>query len=146
MGPLLVNRTPTKNVANLVYVAYVGQHDKHMLFKYGKTHNICNRIKDHKKHFDTFDLEFLEYTDNKDVVERLLRKDLQHMGIHRSLVINNKKQTELFCLQDKRKLVDIRIRLKEIVRDNPTLLQQTLCSYIEYQNTYISYLEGMLES
>jgi len=144
MGPLLVNKTPAKNVANLVYVAYVGQHNKHMLFKYGKTHNICNRIQDHKKCFDTFDLEFVEYTDNKDIVEKLFRQDLQHMGVHRSVVINNKKQTELFCLQDKNKLIDIRLRLKEIIRNNPTLLQQTLYSYIEYQESYIRYLEGML--
>ena len=132
MGPLLVGQTPTKTLANVIYVAYVGRKNNHMLYKYGKSHNLFNRVQHHKRFFDIFQLKIVEYTDNKDIVEKYFRNELKHMGLHTSQIIKNKNQTELFFLKNETQLVKIHESLQHIIQTNPTLLESELRSRIEY--------------
>jgi hypothetical protein len=83
---------------NVVYLAYVGRYNDLDIFKYGKSSNVYQReMTSHRKHFDTFEMYNIYLTNHKDHVETQLEKELKLRNMHLELVINNKKQTELFC-------------------------------------------------
>ncbi len=82
---------------NVFYMAYVGTINGENIYKYGISSRIFGRdYKEHRRTFNIFTLFYLEETDNNIVIESLFEKELHIRKIHRSLTINNKKQTELY--------------------------------------------------
>ena len=85
------------NNKNVVYIADVGKYNNEHIYKYGISGKIFEReYNAHRKNFENFDMRVIKITDNKDVIEDLFEKELMIRNLHRSLVINDKKQTELF--------------------------------------------------
>lgn len=106
---------------NVIYCAYVGTYNNEPLYKYGKSAKLFEReYKAHRNNFDTFQMQFVKITDNKDVVEDMFEKELQIRDIHRSFVINSKKQTELFTVNDLYDIDYVHDLLVRIIRDNPS--------------------------
>lgn len=95
-----ITRTPELyrfHNSNVVYLAYVGRYNNHDTFKYGISSNIYNRVlNQHKKQFQHFELYWVKQTYNMTFAESLFEQELKLKNIHTELVINNKKQTELF--------------------------------------------------
>lgn len=82
---------------NVVYLAYVGKYHNQDIYKYGISSNIHNRVYlQHMKQFEHFELRWVKQSFNNSQAESLFEKELKVKGIHTELVINNKKQTELF--------------------------------------------------
>jgi hypothetical protein len=106
---------------NVIYVAYVGLINEEHVYKYGKSAKLFQReFTAHRHNFDMFDMKHVYITDNKDVVEEIFEKELLIRNIHRTHVINSKKQTELFATNDEYTLEYIHKLLKRIIRDNPS--------------------------
>ena len=106
---------------NVVYIAYVGRHKNEELFKYGKSYKLFRReYMAHRKSFDQFDMVVVKLTDNKDIVEDMFEKELMIRDLHRSLVINKKRQTELFTISDQYSFDYIHKLLCRIIRNNPS--------------------------
>ena len=86
---------------NVVYLAYVGKYEDKDTYKYGVTSNIYQRVLcQHVKQFDTFDLCWVKPTYNTLQAEDLFEKELKFHGLHKSIPIKNKRQTELFQTTD----------------------------------------------
>ncbi len=106
---------------NVIYLAYIGMIDGEEMYKYGKTYKLYEReYKAHRKNFDTFEMQYVKITDNKDVVEDILEKELQIRKIHRKAHIKNMNQTELFATTDEYDFQYVKKLLNRIVRDNPS--------------------------
>lgn len=102
---------------NVVYIAYVGQYNSKHVFKYGKSTNIYQREATHKKTFEYFDLMYIHETDMKDQVEQIFEKELMSQDLHTSMVICDKKQTELFQLETKEHVEEVNALLTKIVEE-----------------------------
>jgi len=106
---------------NVIYVAYVGNINNEDVFKYGKSAKLFEReYNAHRRNFDTFEMRCVKITDNKDVIEDLLEKELQIRDMHRTLTIKSKKQTELFATTEDYSLEYVCKLLKRLIRDNPS--------------------------
>ena len=106
---------------NVIYIAYVGKYNKEQIFKYGKSAKVFKReYFNHRKTFDTFEMVSIKITDNKDVVEELFENELLVRNIHRKLVINSTRQTELFAIDNQYSFEYIQKLLHRIIKDNPS--------------------------
>ena len=106
---------------NVIYVAYVGKYNNEQIFKYGIISKIFKReYLCHRKNFERFEMVSIKITDNKDVIEELFQKELLMRDLHRNLFINNKRQTELFTINDQYSYDYIQRLLMRIIRDNPS--------------------------
>jgi hypothetical protein len=106
---------------NVVYIAYVGVYNKEEIFKYGISSKIFKReYLQHRNNFTKFNMVTIKITDNKDIVEELFEKELLMRNLHRKLTINNKKQTELFTVNEDYSYEYIHRLLSRIIRDNPS--------------------------
>lgn len=118
---------------NVVYLAYVGKYNDKDIYKYGISSNIHNRVYlQHMKQFEQFDLRWVKKSYNNSQAESLFEKELKIKGIHTELVINNKKQTELFYVSPDLTFENIRKLYskvtdyadKDILEEISTLKQQ----------------------
>lgn len=83
--------------SNVLYMAYVGKYNNRPTYKYGITKDIYTReMKAHRKNFEMFDMRYIYKTNHNAQLEELLEKELKIRGVHCSMKINNKQQTELF--------------------------------------------------
>ena len=86
---------------NVIYIAYIGKYNNTDTYKYGKSYDLYQRVcKSHRNTFETFDLKHVYQTNYKDHVETRLEQGLKLINIHEDLVINKKRQTELFQPND----------------------------------------------
>lgn len=86
---------------NVVYLAYVGKHNNKDIFKYGVSCNIYQReYTQHRKQFTDFQMCWIKRTCNMARAEDLFEKELKIRDLHRTMVIKNKRQTELFSPSD----------------------------------------------
>ena len=103
---------------NVIYLAYVGQVNKRDIYKYGKSSDVFNReYLAHRKTFKTFEMVNIFQTNYKDHVETLLEKELKVRNLHQELIINRKRQTELFMTTDIYPLTYVETMLKGIIDD-----------------------------
>lgn len=106
---------------NVIYVAYVGQIKDEHIYKYGKSCKLYEReYNAHRRNFDTFEMKLVKITDNKDIVEDIFAKELQIRNMKRSLVINDKRQTELFAVNEDYDFNYVCKVLGRIIRNNPS--------------------------
>lgn len=109
------------NNKNVVYIAYVGEINKEHIYKYGISGKIFEReFNAHRKNFDQFEMKTIKITDNKDIVEDIFEKEMLIRNIHRSLIINSKRQTELFTINKYYSFDYILRLLNRIIKDNPS--------------------------
>lgn len=98
---MLRNKLSNSLSKNVIYIAYVGKYNNNDTYKYGKSYDLYQRVcKSHRNTFDIFDLKHVYQTNYKDHVETKLEQGLKLINIHEELVINQKKQTELFQTND----------------------------------------------
>jgi hypothetical protein len=106
---------------NVIYCAFVGVHNNEPLYKYGKSTKLFEReYKAHRHNFPVFQMQFVKLTDNKDIVEDILERELQIRDIHRSATINAKRQTELFTVNETYDIEYVHDLLVRIIKDNPS--------------------------
>lgn len=87
---------------NVIYIAYVGKYNGKYTFKYGKSTDVFQReMSSHRKNFEIFDMLYVHKTEMKDQVETMFEKELLIRNLHTTMVINNKRQIELFQLRKK---------------------------------------------
>jgi len=109
------------NNKNVIYVARVGIINNEEIYKYGISGKVFEReFNVHRKNFDNFEMKLIKITDNKEVVEDIFEKELLIRNLHRKIKINNKKQTELFTLNNNYTFNYINKLLNRIIEDNPT--------------------------
>lgn len=113
---------------NVVYIAYVGKHGKNDTFKYGKSSDIYQReYTAHRKAFPIFDMIHIYPTNFNDYVETSFEKELKIRKIHTELVVNHKRQTELFQPNEDYPLESIDEMMKKIIKQHEmedTMLQK----------------------
>lgn len=104
---------------NVVYLAFVGKFNNTETFKYGKSTNYYVReMTAHRKTFGpTFETRAIYETNYKDQVEVLLEKELKVRDLHRDMVFNGKKQTELFVTTPTYKFDFVDQLIKDIIYD-----------------------------
>lgn len=106
---------------NVIYIAYVGEYKNEPIYKYGKSTKLFEReFRAHRKNFEQFEMRHVHITDNKDVIEEMFEKELLIRNIHRTLVINDKKQTELFTTTEDYSLEYLIRLLKTMIKKNPS--------------------------
>jgi len=109
------------NNKNVIYIADVGRYKDEHIYKYGISGKIFEReYNAHRKNFDHFDMKVIKITDNKDVIEELFEKELMIRNIHRTLTINNKKQTELFTVNENYSFDYLNKLLCRLIKNNPS--------------------------
>jgi len=104
---------------NVIYLAYVGMHNQLDTYKYGKSANVYQReMTAHRKNFGKdFDMRGIYETNYKDQVELLLAKELKVRDLHKSMTINDHKQTELFITTPIYTFEYVESLLKDIIYD-----------------------------
>lgn len=109
------------NNKNVIYIAYVGEINDEHIYKYGISGKVFEReFNSHRKHFNLFEMKTVKITDNKDIIEDIFEKEMLIRNIHRSIVINSKKQTELFTVNKSYSFNYIIKLLNRIINDNPS--------------------------
>lgn len=109
------------NNKNVVYIADVGKYKNEHIYKYGISGKIFEReYNAHRKNFDNFDMKVIKITDNKDIIEDLFEKELMIRNLHRSIIINNKKQTELFTINENYSFDYLNKLLCRLIKNNPS--------------------------
>jgi hypothetical protein len=109
------------NNRNVIYISNVGNYKKEEIFKYGISGKIFEReYNAHRKNFDHFDMKIIKITDNKDIIEDLFEKELKIRDLHRTIVINGKKQTELFTINENYSFEYLEKLLNRLIEDNPS--------------------------
>lgn len=109
------------NNKNVVYIADVGKYNGEHIYKYGISGKVFEReYNAHRKNFEHFDMKIIKITDNKDIIEELFEKELLIRNMHRSLVINNKKQTELFTINENYSFIYFQKLLNRLIKNNPS--------------------------
>lgn len=132
---------------NVIYLAYVGIVNGEEMYKYGKTSKLYDReYKAHRKNFDIFEMQYVKITDNKDVVEDLLEKELQMRKIHRKATIKTMNQTELFTTTEDYTFQYIKKMLNRIARDNPSHQVMLLKRKLEKLQSQYDSLQNEIES
>jgi hypothetical protein len=123
---------------NVIYVAYVGLYKKQEIYKYGKSVSVYDReYLKHRKAFTEFEMRHIKITDNKDIIEDLFEKELKIRNLHRSIVINNKKQTELFTINNDYDYDYIIKLLNRLIRTNPSYEVKKLQDKLKIANNKI---------
>ncbi len=106
---------------NVVYLAYIGRYNNEDIYKYGKSVKLFQReYKAHIKTFEIFEMQHVYITDNKDIIEEIFKKELLIRNLNRTMLIQKKKQTELFATSDDYNLDYINRLIKRIIKDNPS--------------------------
>lgn len=127
------------NNKNVMYIAYVGEINNEHIYKYGISGKVYEReYNSHRQNFDLFEMKIIKITDNKDVIEDIFEKEMLIRNIHRSIIINSKKQTELFTVNELYTFSYISKLFNRIIIDNPSF------ETIKYINK-IKKLENQLE-
>lgn len=109
------------NNKNVIYIADVGKYNDEPIYKYGISGKIFEREYNvHRKNFEHFDMKVIKITDNKDVIEDLFEKELMIRNLHRTIVINDKKQTELFTINEQYSFDYLHKLLYRIIKNNPS--------------------------
>lgn len=109
------------NNKNVIYIADVGKYNGEQIYKYGISGKIFEReYNAHRKNFDHFDMKIIKVTDNKDIIEDLFEKELMIRNLHKSIVINNKKQTELFTINENYSFDYLNKLLCRLIKNNPS--------------------------
>ena len=104
----------------VVYIAFVGKYEGIYVFKYGISRDMFRReYKEHRKQFTKFDVVFIEECQNCEVVEDLFEKDMKLRNLHREIVINKKKQTELFAVTTQYTYEHAIQYVQQLIKDNP---------------------------
>ena len=83
------------------------------LIKFGRTNNLNRRIKEHKKTFINFRLAQVFKVTNNIEIENIIKDHEILKKLRRSLLINDKNNTELLVLNN-----EIDIIMKQIIQDN----------------------------
>lgn len=126
---------------NVMYVAFVGRYKTTDLYKYGKSVNVYEReYTKHRKAFDMFDMQYIKGTDNKDIVENLFKKELKIRDLHRTMIINNKKQTELFTVTEDYDYNYIINLLNRLIKNNPSYEVKKLTDKLKLTNQRLKIL------
>lgn len=116
---------------NVIYIGYLGLVRNEHLFKFGESSDIFTRLVQHEDFFKTyngFELMSVKETDNYKYVENKFKAYLKFCHLNRKWVINGKAQTELFTLTVAHSLKQIKIILKQIIKQCP------LPSIAKYEN------------
>lgn len=110
---------------NVLYVAYIGKYNNQEYYKYGISTNIYQReYEQHRKTFETFEMQFIKKTYNMHQVEDMLEKELKIRNLHATLTFKKrgakattapKRQTELFVTNNVYDLKYIRRLINRIV-------------------------------
>jgi hypothetical protein len=128
---------------NVLYVAYVGMHKNQELYKYGKSVSIYEReYLKHRKSFNVFEMRYIKITDNKDIIEKLFEKELKIRNLHTSLLIKNKKQTELFSLSTDYTYKYMIRMLNRLIKNNPSHEVKELQDKLKIANDIIKNYES----
>jgi hypothetical protein len=85
------------------------------LVKFGRTNNIKERIKEHKKVYSNFKLEQVFKVVNHIEIENLIKNDNVLKDRRRTIEIDGKKYTELLCYD---KVDDIEENVKRVITEN----------------------------
>lgn len=122
----------------VLYIGFIGKYNNELLYKYGISNRILKRIqKEHVKTFDTFNLKFIIESDNYKMVENLFEAELIQKGIHRTIILNENKYTELFTVTKHYSLYHIKEILTNIVDKNQLPKQmESNNELIKLQNEY----------
>lgn len=142
------NGTHKYDQKNVVYIGYIGVYQNKHVFKYGKSSNIYQREATHKKTFEHFELVYVHVTDMKDQVEQVFEKELMSQDLHTTLVIAEKKQTELFHLDSKDEIEKINELLCTIIEDSDRTRSDSLklqLASISLRKLEIKYQTKLLE-
>ncbi len=118
----------TKNISdfhdkNVIYIACIGEHNNELLFKYGISSRIF--IRDYTEHrkvfkvFKVFDVIYIKETDNNAKIETYFEENLKSKNIHRTLLLNKKKHTELFTVTSFYNIDKIFNILNDTIATNP---------------------------
>lgn len=121
---------------NVVYIAYVGKYNGKYTFKYGKSTDVFQReMGSHRKNFELFDMMYIHRTDMKDQVETIFEKELIVRNLHKTLVINNKRQVELFQLRRKSDVHKINDILVQVIAhcDSKTEQEDAMASALKLE-------------
>ena len=130
---------------NVVYIAYVGYHNRKHVYKYGKSSSVYEReYLKHRKAFDTFEMQYIRVTDNKDIVENLFERELRIRKLHMELTINNKKQTELFCVNKDYDIEFITNMLDRLIRKNPSYEVKRLQERLKTANSKLKFFYSLI--
>lgn len=87
---------------NVIYLAYIGEHDGDDIMKFGVSSNFPKRdFEQHRKNYDTFKVVYIKVCNKNNLVESKLKKDLKGMNMLRKLSINKNNNTELIALNEK---------------------------------------------
>lgn len=126
---------------NVVYIAYIGVYERKHTFKFGKSTNIVSReVNSHQKQFESFDMLYIHETNMKDQVELRFKRLVKELGLHTNLMIKEKKQTELFQLEDYNAISAINDMMKGIIA-NMSPMENEHHDQIELEKLRIRRLE-----
>lgn len=138
----MLSRVPLHN-KNVIYVAYVGLYGNKETYKYGKSSNFYKREQTHRTNFDKFDIMNVYRTNYKDYVESTFEHELKIRKVHTSLIINSKKQIELFQPNDKYSYDYIMDLLEDIIDEYN--YQDRNMMILEYERLQVEKLRLKLE-
>lgn len=127
---------------NVIYVAYIGNINNEPTYKYGKSAKLYEReYNAHRKNFDIFEMNYVRITDNKDVVEEIIEKEFKIRNIYRCHVINSKRQTELFTINEQYDLEYVLKLVNRVVKNNPSHEVQVLKEKLKKMHTKLKYIQ-----
>ncbi len=105
---------------NVFYMAYIGTINNENIYKYGISRQIFVReYTQHRNTFKIFNLIYLEETDNNAKIELLFEQNMKILDLHRNLIINNKKYSELFTTSDYHSIDKIIKDVTKLISENP---------------------------
>lgn len=115
------NLLKTFDKQNVFYVAYVGNHlhkdVERPIFKYGISTDIYSRIHTaHRKTFQQFEVQTIQITDKKELIESSFEKELKIRELHLRMKFNGKSQTELFYVDENYSIEDMLNITYELVK------------------------------
>ncbi|ATZ80632.1 hypothetical protein BMW23_0586 [Bodo saltans virus] len=112
------NISTFKNVP-VIYIGAVGVYQGKLLYKFGYTSNIEERLQQHRK---TFGNQFLMLlvckTYNNIHIESLIRSYIKVQNMQRIININGANQTELFTTDT---ITDVQLHIYQLIADNPIM-------------------------
>jgi prophage antirepressor-like protein len=87
---------------NVIYIAYIGEHQDEDILKFGISSNFPKRdLEQHRKNYDIFKVLYIKESNKNNIIESKLKKDLKGMNMLRKLSINKNNNTELIALNEK---------------------------------------------
>ena len=123
---------------NVIYIGYIGIHNKCHTFKFGLSSRIIDRdLLEHQKTFKSFKIIYIKQCDNNKKVELIFKRYLQVKGLHRKIKFNQRNQNELFVININYSIKDIINNLDNIIEENPTkkeIKQQKIIQELKIKN------------